>query len=126
MSRPLGLLLALTLPALPAPTARAAAAPWKVRTGLRVVAVIREYPGMPAGKMAERTAGAVAVMFVPEIRGKAAVEARTDAKGVCLVALPTGKYRVVADSPVKAWSATVEVKEGAVSEVSLYFNYYRR
>ena len=135
MSRPLGLLFALCLlPLLAAPTAIRAEAPPRVevKTGLRVVATIFYTPGTPLGKGTKRPAGRLAVKVFPEKGGKAVAEVKTDDKGVFVVALPAGKYRVEAvafeDSPLRREkaSAEVEVKEGAVSEVKLKFTYHSR
>jgi hypothetical protein len=133
MSRPLGLLCALYLLALvTAPTAIRAEAPprMEVKTGLRVVATIFYTPGTPLGKGTTRPAERLAVKVFPEEGGKAVAEVKTDDKGVFIVALPAGKYRVEAVAfealrREKA-SAGVEVKEGAVSEVKLKFTYHSR
>ena len=135
MSRSLGLLFAPCLLALlAAPTTIRAAAPPRVevKTGLRVVATIFYTPATPLGKGTERPAGRLAVKVFPEKGGKAVAEVKTDDKGVFVVALPAGKYRVeavaFADSPLRREkaSARVEVKEGAVSEVKLKFTYHSR
>ncbi len=135
MSRPLGLLFALFLLALPAaPTAIRAAGPPRaeVKTGLRVVATIFYTPATPFGKGTERPAGRLAVKVFPEKGGKAVAEVKTDDKGVFVVALAAGKYRVeavaFADRPSRREkaSAAVEVKEGAVSQVKLRFTYHSR
>ena len=135
MSRPLGLLFAPCLLALLAATTatRAAAPPGvEVKAGLRVVATIFYTPAMPLRKGTERPAGRLAVKVFPEKGGKAVAGVKTDAKGVFVVALPAGKYRVEAvafeDSPLRREkaSAGVEVKEGAVSEVKLKFTYPSR
>ena len=135
MSRPLGLLFALCLLALlAAPTAVQAAATPRVegKTGLRVVATIFYTPAMPLREGTERPAERLAVKVFPEKGDKAVAEVKTDDKGVCVVALPAGKYRVEAvafeDSPLRREKvpAGVEVKEGAVSEVKLKFTYRSR
>ena len=135
MSRPLGLLFALCLLALlAAPTAIRAAAPpqVEVKTGLRVVATIFYTPATPFGKGTERPAERLAVKVFPEKGDKTVAEVKTDDKGVFVVALPAGKYRVEAvafeDSPLRREkaSAGVEVKEGAVSGVKLKFTYHSR
>src|SRR5437588_7433801 len=125
MSRPLGLLCALGLLALQAaPSAIRAEAPprLEVKTGLRVVATICYTPAMPLRGGTERPAERLAVKVFPEKADKAVAEVKTDDKGVFVVALPAGKYRVEAtafeDNPLRREkaSAKVEVKEGAVSE----------
>jgi hypothetical protein len=135
MSRSLGLLFALCLLALlAAPTAiRAAATPRvEVKTGLRVVATIYYSPARPGDKGFERRAGGLAVKIFPQKGGKAVAEVKTDDKGVFVVPLPAGKYRVEAvafeDTPARRQErrARVEVKEGAVSEAKLKFTYARR
>ena len=135
MSRPLGLLFALCLLALPAvPTAIRAAAPpqVEVKTGLRVVATIFYTPAMPLREGTERPAERLAVKVFSEKGDKAVAEVKTDDKGAFVVALPAGKYRVEAvafeESPLRREkaSAGVEVKEGAVSEVKLKFTYHSR
>ena len=134
MSRPLGLLFALCLLALlAAPTAIRAEAPPRaeVKTGLRVVATIFYTPAMPGREGTERPAERLAVKVFPEKGDKAVAEVKTDDKGVFVVALPAGKYRVEAvafEDPLRREkvSAEVEVKEGAASEVKLKFTYHRR
>jgi hypothetical protein len=135
MSRPLGLLFALCLlPLLAASTAIRAAAPpqVEVKTGLRVVATIFYTPATPFGKGTKRPAGRLAVKVFPEVGGKVVAEVKTDDKGVFVIALPAGKYRVEAmafeDNPLRREkvSAEVEVKEGAVSEAELKFTYHSR
>ena len=135
MSRLLGLLFALCLLAhLADSTATRAAAPpqVEVKTGLRVVATIFYTPATPFGKGTKRPAGRLAVKVFPEKGDKAVAEVKTDDKGVFVVALPAGKYRVEAvafeDSPLRREkaSAGVEVKEGAVPEVELKFTYHCR
>jgi hypothetical protein len=136
MSRTLGLLFALCLLALPAaPAAIQAADPPRVevKTGLRVVATIFYASGTPRGGGIERPAKGLAVKVFPEKGGKAVAEVKTDDKGVFVVALPAGKYRVEAvafeeNGPPRRQkvSAEVEVKEGAVSEVKLEFTYQCR
>lgn len=135
MSRALGLLFALCLLArLAAPTAIRAEAPPRVevKTGLRVVATIYYTPAMPGREGTERPAERLAVKVFPEKGDKAVAEVKTDDKGVFVVALPAGKYRIEAvafeDSPLRREkvSAEVEVKEGAVSEVKLKFTYHSR
>ena len=135
MSRPLGLLFAPCLLALlaAATAIRAADLPQvEVKTGLRVVATIFYTPAMPLRKGTERPAGRLAVKVFPEKGGKAVAEVKTDDKGVFVVALPAGKYRVEAvafeDSPLRREKAAagVVVKEGAVSEVKLEFTYQCR
>jgi hypothetical protein len=133
MARLLGLLLAPCLLALlAAPTAIRAAAPPEVETGLRVVATIFYTPAMPLREGTERPAERLAVKVFPAEGDKAVAEIRTDDKGVLVIALPAGKYRVeavaFADSPLRREKALagVEVKEGAVSEVKLKFTYYSR
>jgi hypothetical protein len=135
MSRTLGLLFAPCLLALlAAPSATRAAAPPRVevKTGLRVVATIFYTPGAVGYKGINRPAGRLVVKVFPEKGGKAIAEVKTDDKGVFVVALPAGKYRVEAvafeDSPRRREkaSARVEVKEGAVSEVKLKFTYHSR
>jgi hypothetical protein len=104
----------------------------EVKTGLRVVATIFYTPGTPFGKGTTRPAERLAVKVFPEKGGKAVAEVKTDDKGVFVVALPAGKYRVEAvafeDSSVRREkaSAGVEVKEGTVSEVKLKFTYHSR
>jgi hypothetical protein len=134
MSRPLGLLFALCLLSLlAAPATRAAAPPRaEAKMGLRVVATVFYTPAMPLRKGAERPAGRLAVKVFPEKGGKAVAEVKTDDKGMFVVALPAGKYRVEAvafeDSPLRREKAStgVEVKEGAVAEVKLMFTYHSR
>ncbi len=135
MSRTLRLLFAFCLLALlTASTALLAAdpPPAEVKTGLRVVASIFYTPAMPGREGSERPAERLAVKVFPEKGDKAVAEVKTDDKGVFVVALPVGKYRVEAvafeDSAVRREkaSAGVEVKEGAVSEVKLKFTYQSR
>ena len=111
---------------LAAPTAIRAEAPPRVevKTGLRVVATIFYTPGTPLGKGTNRPAGRLAVKVFPEKGGKAVAEVKTDEKGVFVVALPAGKYRVEvvpAVGPAGAEPAKVEVKEGEVSEAPFRF-----
>jgi hypothetical protein len=135
MSRPVGLLCALYLLALlAAPTAIRAADPPRVemKTGLRVVATIFYTPAMPLREGTERPAERLAVKVFLEKSDKAVAEVKTDDKGMFVVALPAGKYRVEAvafeDNPLRREkaSAGVEVKEGAVPEVKLKFTYRSR
>jgi hypothetical protein len=135
MSRLLGLLFALCLLALlAAPTAIRAAAPPRVevKTGLRVVATIFYTPGARLGKGIVRPAERLTVKVFPEKGGEIVAEVKTDDKGMFVVALPAGKYRVEAvafeDNPLRREKASedVEVKEGAVSEVKLKFTYHSR
>ncbi len=133
MSRPLGLLLILSLLVLLTASAAARAVePPKVKTGLRVVATIYYSPAMPGRKGFERRAGGLAVKIFPEKGDKAVAVVKTDGDGVLVVPLPAGKYRVEAvafeDTPGRRQEsmARVEVKEGAVSEASLKFTYARR
>jgi hypothetical protein len=134
MSRLLGLLFAPCLLALLfAPTALRAADPPRVevKTGLRVVATIFYTPAMPGREGTERPAERLAVKVFPEKGDKAIAEVETDDKGVFVVALPAGKYRVEAvafEDPLRREKASAEgeVKEGAVSEVKLKFTYHSR
>jgi hypothetical protein len=135
MSRSFGLFFALGLLALlAAPSAARAVAPprAKTKTGLRVVATIYYAPGMPRYKGFTRPAGGLTVKIFPARGKKAVAVVKTDDKGVFVVALPAGKYRVETvafeDNPGRrqARREGVEVKEGAVSEARLKFTYARR
>src|SRR5260370_133712 len=132
MSRPLGLLCALGLLALlVAPTAIRAEAPPRVEveTGLRVVATIFYTPAMPLREGTERPAERLAVKVFPEKGDKAVAEVKTDDKGVFVVALPAGKYRVEAvafeDSPLRREKASAGGggEEGGGSGVQLTLTY---
>ncbi len=135
MSRPFGMHFALCLMALWSAPATIRAAPpprVEVNTGLRIVATIFYGPGMPRGEGTKCPAGHLAVKIFPEKGGKLVAEVKTDDKGVFVVALPVGRYRVEAvafedNKPRREKvSERVEVKEGAVSEVKLKFTYSRR
>ncbi len=136
MSRLLALLFTpCLLGSLAAPTEIQAAAPPRaeVKTGLRVVATIFYGPAMPLSKGIELPAGRLAVRVFPEKGDKAVAEFKTDDKGVFVVTLPVGKYRVESvafeeNGPLRRQkeSAKVEVKESAVSEVKLKFTYRTR
>jgi hypothetical protein len=134
MSRPGGLLLVLVSLALSvAPEGPAAAPPRAAApTGLRVVATIR-FSGGAVTARATISAGVGLPVKVFAVGGKKAVaEARTDGGGVCVLALPAGKYRVEAvafgndAARRQGKSALVEVKEGAVAKAKFQFLYARR
>ncbi len=123
MPRPLGLLT--VMPLVIFLSAAAASEPPDVKTGVRVVAIIRIHPGIRDGKVAEMPGAGVTVKIFPEDGEKAVTEAKTDDKGTLVVALPAGKYRVEAAFQ-KLVTMKVEVKEGAVSEAKVEYDVFRR
>ncbi len=96
-----------------------------VRTGIRVVAVIQVLPGIPTAKPPPPVpdAGAAVKVFYADGH-KPTAEGKLDDKGVWVVELPPGKYRVeVAPTkgPAGAPPQLAEVKDGEVSEARFRF-----
>ena len=96
-----------------------------VTTGIRVIAVIQVLPGVPTVKPPPPVpdAGAAVKVFYADGR-KPVAEGKLDDKGVWLVELPPGTYRVeVAPTkgPAGAPPQLAEVKAGEVSEARFRF-----
>ena len=97
----------------------------EVKTGVRVVAVIQVLPGIPTAKPPPPVpdAGAAVKVFLADAH-KPTAEGKLDDKGVWVVELPPGKYRVeVAPTkgPTGAAPVKVEVKPGELSEAAFRF-----